>query len=214
MPGAPNRPPEKDPEPAPVAPTVPEPPDRKVLRRLAPARVALHLDLWKGAPSDDLLVPYEKAEAAYDAGDHANALVALDRLSVRFTEPRWPSLPEPFKRLRVSIPAPMPPHWDPEHALAPPEKEARRAKRVADDQLALLKGSVEWARVHGLDVNDLAPRVDEAAAILSSEGVNAAFYERVDAVWQAIRTRVPKPVAPAKTRAPTPPSPAEGVSEA
>ncbi|MGA8536079.1 MAG: hypothetical protein WB789_01645, partial [Thermoplasmata archaeon] len=94
---------------------VPETPERRALRRLAPSRVALRLDQWKGAPSPDLLTPFEKAEAAYTAGDYTAALQALDQLSIRFAEPRWPTLPEPFRRLRVPIPAPMPPHWDPEH---------------------------------------------------------------------------------------------------
>jgi hypothetical protein len=213
MPGAPNKPPEKAPEPAPVTPVVAEPPERKVLRRLAPSRVALNLDLWKGAPNPDLLTPFEKAETAYEAGDYPNALIALDQLSVRFTEPRWPSLPEPFKRLRVAIPAPMPPHWDPENALPPAEKEARRARRTADDQLLLARGVLDWSRTHGVETGDLAPRVEEAAAILSSEGVNAAFYERIDTVWEAVRARVPTPKGPV-VRAPVRAPPAEEVGEA
>ncbi|MGB6441915.1 MAG: hypothetical protein WBF81_01285, partial [Thermoplasmata archaeon] len=52
MPGAPNRPPETAPAPPPPAPAT-DPPDRKVLRRLAPARIALLLDQWKGAPEPE-----------------------------------------------------------------------------------------------------------------------------------------------------------------
>jgi hypothetical protein len=202
MPGAPNRPPPKDPE-TPVAPVVPETPERQALRRLAPARVALRLDQWKGAPSPDLLTPFEKAEAAYASGDYAAALQALDQLSIRFAEPRWPTLPEPFRRLRVPIPPPMPPHWDPEHGMAVPEKEARRARRAADDQLALARASVGWATAHGTDLSTLAPRVEEAAAILQAEGVVAGFYDRVDPVWIAVREQVAKPVnRPAPRAAP------------
>jgi hypothetical protein len=185
-----------------------------VFRRLAPSRVALNLDLWKGAPNVDLLTPFEKAETAYAAADHANALIALDQLSVRFTEPRWPSLPEPWKRLRVSIPAPMPPSWNPENALAPAEKEARRARRDADDQLALAPGTLEWARTHNVDLADVAPRVAEASAILSSEGLNPAFYERIDVVWEAVRARVPKPRAAPPARAPARANPPEEAGEA
>jgi hypothetical protein len=212
MPGAPNRPPPKDPE-APAPPVVPETPERQALRRLAPSRIALRLDQWKGAPSPDLLTPFEKAEAAYVEGDYASALQALDLLSIRFAEPRWPTLPEPFRRLRVPIPPPMPPHWDPEHGMAVPEKEARRARRVADDQLALARASVGWASAHGTDLSALAPRVEEAAAVLESEGVVAGFYERVDPVWIAVREQVTKPVSKPAARV-APPVDTDEVSEA
>ncbi|MGB7123762.1 MAG: hypothetical protein WBE40_02775, partial [Thermoplasmata archaeon] len=192
MPGAPNRPPETAPAPPPPAPAT-DPPDRKVLRRLAPARIALLLDQWKGAPSAELTTPFEKAESAYAAADYPNALSALDLLSVRFAEPRWTTLPEPFRSLRVAIPAPMPPHWDPDHALPAADKDAKRARKFADEQLALAAASVAWAGTHGVEVADLAPRVEEARTILSTEGAGAGFYERIDAVWEAIRARAPLP---------------------
>ncbi|MGI0071370.1 MAG: hypothetical protein ACRECT_04795 [Thermoplasmata archaeon] len=201
MPGAPNRPPETAAAPPPVAPLT-DPPEKKVLRRLAPARIALLLDPWKGAVSAELLTPFDKAEAAFSAGDYPNALSALDLLSVRFAEPRWPTLPEPFRFLRVPIPAPMPPHWDPDHALAPAEREAKRARRVAGEQLALAAGSVGWAGAHSLDVSDLTPRVEEARVILEREGPGDAFYERIDAVWEAVRARAPRPKTAAARPAP------------
>jgi hypothetical protein len=206
MPGAPNRPPESAPAP-PAAPPVPETPAQRVLRRLAPSRVALLLDPWKGAPNADLLTPFDKAEAAFAAGDFPNAVSALDMLSVRFAEPRWPTLPEPFRRLRVPIPAPMPPHWNPEHNLPAEEKEARRARRSADDQLALADASVAWMAAHQLETADLAPRLEEARAVLGTEGIVPAFYERVDAVWEAVRARVPRPKS--GTGRPAPAAPAE-----
>ena len=212
MPGAPNRPPPKDPE-VQVAPTVPETPERQALRRLAPCRIALRLDQWKNAPSPDLVAPYDRAETAYAAGDYAGALQALDQLSVRFHEPRWPTLPEPFRRLRVPIPPPMPPHWDPEHGMAVPEKEARRARRSAEDQLALARATVAWAGTHGTDLSALAPGVERSAAVLESEGVVAGFYDGIDAVWLAVREHVAKPAAPAATRAPPAPA-SEEVGEA
>ena len=192
MPGAPNRPPETTPEP-PKAPPVVEPPEKKVLRRLVPTRVTLLLDLWKGAPSPDLTGPYEKAEAAFAGGDFPAALSALDVLSVRFAEPRWPTVPEPFRRLRVPIKAPVPPHWDPDHALPPPEKDAKAARRAADDQLALARGSVTWAAAHGVETTDLAPRVDAAAAGLAGSGDLAPFYEEIDAIWTGLHGRLPTP---------------------
>jgi hypothetical protein len=201
MPGAPNRPPESTPSPPPP-PVLVEPPDRKVLRRLAPSRVALLLDAWKGAPSADLITPFDRAEAAFASADFPGALNALDLLSVRFAEPRWPTLPEPFRRLRVPIPAPVPPHWDPDHALAPAEREAKRARREADDQLALATGALAWASGHGVDLADVAPALEEARATLASEGVSAAFYERVDRVWDAVRARAPRPRAPAGRSSP------------
>jgi hypothetical protein len=212
MPGPPNRPPERAPE-APLAPAVPETPQQRSLRRLAPSRVALLLDPWKGAPSADLMVPFDKAEAAYRAGDFAGALSALDQLSVRFAEPRWPTLPDPFRLLRVSIPAPMPPHWDPQHGLSPAEKEAIRARRVADEQLALASATVAWAAAHQVVTDDLARPIGEAKTLLETEGVSAGFYERIDAVWNAVRERVPMPKG-SSARAPPPSSAAAEAEEA
>ena len=208
MPGPPNRPPEKTPE-APAAPVVPESAQEKALRRLAPSRVALLLDSWKGAPSPDLLGPFDRAEQAYAAGDFGAANSALDLLSIRFAEPRWPTLAEPFRRLRVAIPVPVPPHGDPEHGLAPPEREARRAQRAADDQLRLVDGVLAWADAHGVAATDLRPKAEEARTLLGTEGVSTAFYERVDAVWTAVRERVPLPKAPAGRAPPPAPAPAE-----
>jgi hypothetical protein len=203
MPGAPNRPPDTTPA-APPTPPVPELPEKRVLRRLAPCRVALLWEGWKGAPSPELLTPFAKAEAAYAAGDYPAALTALDLLSVRFAEPRWPSLPEPFRRLRVPIPAPMPPHWNPDNALAPPEREAKRARDMAEEQLTLAAGCLAWLGAHGTDLGDLAPKLDEAKAIFPREGPSAGFYERVDAIWDAIRSRAPLPKAAAARPAPAP----------
>lgn len=212
MPGAPNRPPSKDPE-VPLAPTIPETAERRALRRLAPSRVALRLDQWKDAPSPELLAPFDKAEAAYAAGDYSAALQALDQLSIRFAEPRWPTLPEPFRRLRVLIPPPMPPHWDPEHGLAVSEKEARRARRNADDQVALARASVAWATAHGTDLSSLGARVEESAAILAAEGVGPGFYDRIDPVWLAVREQVAKPLSRPAAR-PAPAAASEEVGEA
>jgi hypothetical protein len=207
MPGAPNRPPDTTPAASPPPP-VAEPADRKVLRRLAPSRIALLLDQWKGAPNADLTTPFEKAEAAFAAGDYPNATNALDLLSVRFAEPRWTTLPEPFRFLRVQIPAPMPPHWDPDHALAPAEKEAKRARKFADEQLALAAGCVAWAAAHQIETADLAPRLEEARTILGTEGASAGFYERIDEIWDAVRARAPLPKSatarPAPAAAPPP----------
>jgi hypothetical protein len=192
MPGAPNRPPERTDE-APPAPPVPEPPATRALRRLVPTHVALLLDSWKGAPSPEVLAPFERAEHALDAGDAVGALSALDQESIRFAEPRWPTLPQPFRLLRVPIPAPMPPNWDPENALPAPEKEARKARRTAEEQLELAEGSVAWAAQHGVPVDDLRPRVVAAKAALAAPGVPTAFYEEIDALWTALRPRLPRP---------------------
>ncbi|MCL5983285.1 MAG: hypothetical protein M1606_01300, partial [Candidatus Thermoplasmatota archaeon] len=103
MPGAPNRPPEMA---APSPPPTVDAPERRVLRRLAPSRIALSLDVWRGAPSRELTEPLEKAEAAYGAREWREAESQLDRLAIRFHEPRWPTLPPPFRELRVPIPPP------------------------------------------------------------------------------------------------------------
>lgn len=210
MPGAPNRPPEKTPE-VPLTPPVPEPPEKLALRRLVPTRVTLLLDTWKGAPNPDLVGPYQKAEATFAEGDFAGSLSALDRLSVRFAEPRWPTIPEPFRLLRVPIKAPVPPHWDPDHALAAPEKDAKKARATAEDQLALARGCLAWAGTHGVEAADLAPRIDAAAGHLADPAGFGAFYEQIDAIWTGLHGRLPAPKGGA---APAPAAAAAEVEEA
>jgi hypothetical protein len=203
MPGAPNRPPEGTPPPA---PPVGDPPEKKALRRLVPSHVALLLDSWKGAIPPELSIPFGKAEAAFGAADYAGALSALDLLAIRFAEPRWPSLPEPFRPLRVTIRAPVPPHWDPDHALSPEEREARQARRRAEEQVRLLDASIEWAGNHGIDVSEIRAGAQEARAALETEGVASSFYPKVDSMWAALRIRLPQPktVAGAAPRAAAP----------
>jgi hypothetical protein len=207
MPGAPNRPPEPDAPAAPPPPVVGTP-SQKVLRRLTPSRIALRLDVWKGGPSPELLKPLDRAEATFLAGDFPNAEGALDQLAVRFAEPRWPTLPKPFRELRQDIPAPQPPGWDPENAYPAAQKEARKAWRQAELQLRLVDASLEWAGTHGSDVADLAPHAADARTRFGSEGASEAFWTHVDAIWSALRERVAKP-APAPSRAPAAPAAAE-----
>ena len=192
MPGAPNRPPEKT-EATPPTPPVAEPPEKKALRRLVPTRVALLLDTWKGAPSPDLTGPFRKAEESFAHGDYAVANTALDLLSVRFAEPRWATLPEPFRFLRVPIPAPVPPHWDPDHALTPAEKDSKKARRTADEQLALAKGCLAWAAGHGVETSDLAPHLEGASGRLAEPAGLAPFYEQIDTFWVGLHGRLPAP---------------------
>jgi len=206
MPGAPNRPPETTPKPPPLAPVAP---DRKVLRRLVPSHVALLLDSWKGPLSPELVTPFDKAEAAYAASDFPGASAALDVLSVRFAEPRWPTIPEPFRRLRVPIPAPMPPAWDPDHALPAPEKEARRARKEAEGQLALAAGCVTWASEHGISTDDLVPLLEGARTELATDGVPPAFHERIDTLWATLRPRLPRPKTREAKGPPAAPTPSE-----
>jgi len=202
MPGAPNRPPPTDPASAPAAPVAAEA-GRAVLRRLAPARVALNLDQWKGSPSADLLAPFDRAEAAFSQGDFPNAVSALDQLAVRFAEPRWPTLPEPFRGLRVSIPAPQPPQWDPDHALSPAEKDAKKLRRDADLQVALAAASLGWMASHGLPTTDLESEVARARELLGSEGLSNGFWEALDRAWTGVRARVPLPVPKGRPAAPS-----------
>ena len=200
MPGAPNRPPEAEapPPPPPAAGTTAD----RILRRLAPARVALHLDLWKGAPSKELVQPLATAESSFASGDLPHAEGALDQLAVRFAEPRWPTMPEPFKGLRQEIPAPMPPSWDPENALSAPEREGRKLHRFAELQLRLADACLRWAGTHGIRVDDLEPSLKAAQARFPTEGGSAAFWSELDRIWVALRERVPMPSVAA------PPSPA------
>jgi hypothetical protein len=208
MPGRPNKPPDIEPAPPSLVP-IPEPPEKKALRRLVPTQVALLLEMWKGAPSPDLTGPFGKAEAAFASGDYAAALTALDLLSVRFAEPRWPTLPDPFKLLRVRIPTPVPPHWDPDHALPVAEKDAKKAQKTAEEQLALARGCVAWAAGHGVDAADLAPRLDSAAACLADPNGLAPFYDAIDAFWTGLRGRLPAPKTGKPPAAPAPVADAE-----
>jgi hypothetical protein len=195
MPGAPNRPPEVSPPPPPPSPAG-ESPELRLLRRLSPARVALHLDLWKAGPPREFVEPLAKAEALYHAGDIVGAETALDQLAVRLAEPRWPTLPVPFRSLRVEIPPPQPPHYDPEFSLPPAEKDARKARRHAESQLALAKASVEWARAHAVPSGDLAEGVVRAEAALDGAAPAEAFWPQIDALWASVRERVPMPTLP------------------
>jgi hypothetical protein len=200
MPGAPNRPPETG---VPAPPPAVDDPAKHVLRRLAPSRVALRLDVWRNAPSPELLKPFNAAESAYAAGDFPGAENALDQLAVRFAEPRWPTMPEPFRRLRVQIPAPMPPAWDPEFSLPGDEKERRKAHRSVEGQVALAEGVVRWASEHGVDLEDPAATVAEARRRFTDSAPDAEVQALVDGLWAVVRARVPAPGgAPAARPAP------------
>jgi hypothetical protein len=205
MPGAPNRPPEPTPTAPAVAPT-PEPAHLPLLRRLVPSQVALLQESWKGPVPADVYVPFARAEEALAAGDVPTASQAVDLLSIRFAEPRWPTLPEPFRLLRVPIPAPMPPSWDPENALPPAERDARRARRAAEGQLTLATACVGWAGAHGLDVTDLSPAVERARSALAAGGVPPEFYREIDLVWERLRSRLPRPKTAGRPAAPVAPA--------
>ena len=212
MPGAPNRPPGSPA--APPGTSATDSMDRRILRRLVPARIALSLDLWKGAPSAELLGPLEQAEAAYDRQDFREAESRLDALAVRLAEPRWPTLPEPFRQLRVGIPAPQPPQWDPEFVLSAEEKARRKAHREMETQLALARASVGWARQKGLDTSDLVAPLEAATDTQAHEGEPSEIAPLLDPLWEALRTRVPMPKPavqrPAPPPAPDPPAHEEG----
>jgi hypothetical protein len=166
-----------------------------------PSHVALLQESWKGVPPSEVVAPFERAAAALRAGDLAAATTALDQLSIRFAEPRWPSLPEPFRRLRVAIPAPVPPHWDPDHGLAVVEKETRQARRTAEEQLVLADASVTWAAAHGVSVGELGSVVAAARTALENPGVPATFYPAIDRVWSELRERLPPPKVGARSAA-------------
>ena len=176
-------------------------------------RVALRLDLWKNAPSRELLVPLERAEAAYAAGDFPGAENALDQLAVRFAEPRWPSLPKPFRDLRVAIPAPQPPQWDPEFTLTPPEREAKKARRAAELQVGLAEATLAWASPHGVAADDLLPMVETARTALGGEADLERLHDALDRFWESVRERVPMPTGPGAAAAKPAPAAAEPSAE-
>ncbi len=195
MPGAPNRPPEIE-GPAVVAPpATANEAARRVVRRLGPFRVALRLDLWKGAPSKELVDPLVRAEAAYSAGDLPKATSDLEGLAVRFAEPRWPTLPDPFRLLKVAIPPPMPPHWNPDNALPPAEKEAKLLRKEAQFQVELATATAAWASAHQIDLPDAAGHAERAKSALAAAGPTEPFWAELEALWEMVRQRVPMPSA-------------------
>lgn len=203
MPGAPNKPPPS----GPVAPPVPETPRSKVLRRLAPARTALRLDLWRGAPPKELLTPFGQAEAAFGREEFDGASTFLDQLSTRFAEPRWPTLPEKFRPLRVNVVRPQPPHWDPDFGAPPEERDARRARRYAEGQIQLARACVDAEIGLGTPLADLVPDLAAAEARLATQAPDPEFWEGVDRIWTTLREKVPLPSATATPK--TAPAPAE-----
>ena len=198
MPGAPNKPPPIEGPPAPVAPP---PGDRMqhAVRRLAPDRLVLRLPIWRGAPSVDLVKPLERVAVTLAAGEFPDAEKALDQFSVRLAEPRWPTIPEPWVRLRVTILAPMPPHWDPDFKLAAPEREAKRNREWAETQLLLAKAALELAPSLEVDLGDVQSSVADAQAVFAREGATAEFWAPIDRLWDAVQRRVPLP-SPAPSR--------------
>jgi hypothetical protein len=200
MPGAPNKPPEIE---APPAPALPSGGDKRqhAIRRLAPARLVLRLPIWRGAPNADLVKPLERVAATLAAGEYPDAEKALDQFCVRLAEPRWPTIPEPWIRMRVPIPAPQPPHWDPDFRLSPPDREAKKNREWAQTQLLLAQGALEIAPSLSVDLTDVQPSVADARAVFDREGVTDAFWAPIDRLWEAVESRVPLP-APAARSAP------------
>jgi hypothetical protein len=201
LPGAPNKPPEIE---GPPAPASPPPGDKRqhALRRLAPDRLILRLAIWRGAPNGDLVKPLERVATTLAAGEFPEAEKALDQFSVRLAEPRWPTIPEPWIRLRTAIPAPQPPHWDPDFKLTPPEREAKKAREWADTQLRLAQGAVELAPTLSVDLADVQTCVAEAQSAFEREGATAAFWTPIDRLWEAVEIRVPLPTPAAPRAAP------------
>jgi len=199
MPGAPNKPPPIE------APAPPAASDRlpHALRRLAPARLVLRLPIWRGAPNVDLVKPLERAATTLAAADYLEAEKALDQFSVRLAEPRWPTIPEPWARLRVAIPAPEPPHWNPDFKLTPADREAKKARQWAETQLLLARAAVEIAPSLSVDLTDVQPGVGDAQAVYDREGATPGFWEPIDRFWSAVRDRVALP-SPATARAAPP----------
>jgi hypothetical protein len=103
----------------------------------------------------------------------------------------------------------MPPHWNPEHALPPAEKEALRALRVAEEQVALATDCLAWAAMHGVDTSTLAPSLAQAKVSLETVGLTPEFYGRIDTVWTGLHERLPIP----KGKGAPPPAPPPSAAE-
>ncbi|MCI4362847.1 MAG: hypothetical protein L3K13_00865 [Thermoplasmata archaeon] len=199
MPGAPNKPPDTAAAPVPVAADS----TTVLLRRLVPSRIALRLDGWRRPLSAELLTPYANAEAALARGELEIASGYVDQLAIRFAEPRWPTLPEPFQVLRVKVIRPQPPHWDPDHGVTPEEKEARRIRREGEAQVKLARAALEAETRKGTKTDDLAPELAAAEAALAG-GAAGTLWPPLDRLWAALRERVPLPTAEARAAPPSP----------
>jgi hypothetical protein len=201
MPGAPNKPPEVN---APAAVAPPSAGDKlpHALRRLAPDRMVLHLPIWRGAPNGDLVKPLERAAATLAAGEYPDAEKALDQFSVRLAEPRWPTIPEPWIRLRVTIPAPQPPHWDPDFNLSPADRDTKRTREWAQTQLLLAQGALVLAPSLHVDLSDVQACVEEAKTAFERDGPSAGFWTPLDRFWEAVHSRVPLPTPAGARSAP------------
>jgi len=202
MPGAPNKPPPIEAPPAAMSPPAGDK-RQHVLRRLAPARLVLRLSIWRGGPNVDLVKPLERVAATLAAGEFPDAEKALDQFSVRLAEPRWPTIPEPWIRLRTAIPAPQPPHWDPDFKLTPADREAKKNREWARNQLLLAKGALELAPSLGVDLTDVQSCVAEAQTVFDRDGATDEFWALLDRLWDAVQSRVPLP-SPAAARAAPP----------
>jgi hypothetical protein len=201
LPGAPNKPPDLESPPVPASP----PPGDKMqhaVRRLAPDRLVLRLPIWRGAPNIDLLKPLERVAVTLAAGEFPDAEKALDQFSVRLAEPRWPTIPEPWVRLRVPIPAPQPPHWDPDFKLTPADREAKKNREWAHTQLLLAKGALDLAPSLNVDLSDVQSSVAEAQTVFDRDGATAEFWAPLDRLWDAVQSRVPLPSPGAARTAP------------
>jgi hypothetical protein len=151
----------------------------------------------------DLVRPLERVAATLAAGEYPDAEKALDQFSVRLAEPRWPTIPEPWARLRVPIPAPQPPHWDPDFQLAPADREAKKNREWSRTQLLLANGALELAPSLHVDLTDVQSGVAEAQVIFDREGPTPDFWTSLDRLWEAVENRVPLPTpAPSRTAPP------------
>jgi hypothetical protein len=160
--------------------------------------------MWRGAPNADLVKPLERVATALAAEEFPDAEKALDQFAVRLAEPRWPTIPEPWVRLRVAIPAPQPPHWDPDFKLSPADREVKKNREWAQTQLLLAKGALELAPTLGVDLTEVQAGIAEAQAVFDRDGPTAEFWTPLDRLWEVVQSRVPLP-SPATAR-PAPPA--------
>ena len=102
-------------------------------------------------------------------------------------------MPVPFRDLRVTIPAPMPPQWDPEFSLPPEERECVVGVASLIVRLALAEGVLAWALTKAVDLGNVVSHVAQAKELLATTGADEAFFGHLDLVWTVVRERVPRP---------------------
>ena len=174
MPGAPNRPPKIEA----TEPTGPTPPRAAWSGAWRP--MPRRARIWTSGrgprpPSSSCCSSAPRRTSPPATSSTASS--SLDQLAVRFAEPRWPTMPMPFQRLRVEIPPRCRRTGTPISPSPPPEKERRR--RLRRSAARAREGHGRSPPSAAVPPSDLAAEaLDRAEASSPRAGPNETFWSR------------------------------------